>query len=210
MSRKNFTLFFGPHNPNGEFSNWYMRDFKWAGNTFNCVEQFMMYMKAMLFFDLKSAQAIMDAPHPKQQKAIGRTVAGFNEERWLQHREQIVGLGIDLKFSQNEDLLELLLENAGTTFVEASPYDRIYGAGLGADHPDIFTPSKWRGQNILGGLMTDLANRKLDQGVRNTLIKNQINQEEEQNKPFSDTSIQPQPAKLRRPLVRRVIKSPTP
>ena len=44
----------------------------------------------------------------------------------------------------------LLLATAPTELVEASPYDLIWGVGLGEHHPDITDKSKWRGQNLLG------------------------------------------------------------
>jgi len=44
-------------------------------------------------------------------------------------------------FSQNADQRELLLATRGTTLVEASPHDRVWG-------------SQWLGQNLLGEALT--------------------------------------------------------
>jgi ribA/ribD-fused uncharacterized protein len=40
--------------------------------------------------------------------------------------------------------------------VEASPYDRIWGIGLAAEHEDVSRPSRWRGLNLLGFALMDV------------------------------------------------------
>jgi ribA/ribD-fused uncharacterized protein len=39
--------------------------------------------------------------------------------------------------------------------VEASPYDRIWGIGLGAEDPKAKHPSTWQGENLLGFALMD-------------------------------------------------------
>ena len=55
------------------------------------------------------------------------------------------------KFLQNEDLQkELLLEEFnGIHFVEASPYDRIWGIGFSVESAMLVDKKLW-GQNLLG------------------------------------------------------------
>ena len=43
----------------------------------------------------------------------------------------------------------------GLTFVEASPSDRIWGVGLSQDDPKIENDKNWKGQNLLGKVMTE-------------------------------------------------------
>ena len=64
--------------------------------------------------------------------------------------------GSRAKFTQNPELLQLLRATAGTTLVEASPYDRIWGIGLAAGDPPRQDPTQWRGQNLLGQILTRL------------------------------------------------------
>lgn len=63
---------------------------------------------------------------------------------------------ITYKFTQNEDLKTELLKYNGKTFVEASPYDKKWGVGLGEDDPLILNKENWKGQNLLGECLTNL------------------------------------------------------
>jgi ribA/ribD-fused uncharacterized protein len=143
----NFTLFFGADDA---LSNWHPCRFSYHGVDFTSVEQFMMFSKAKLFGDENAAAEILAARHPKDQKAIGRGVKGFDVATWEGKRESIVYVGCREKFAQNPGLRSLLLATAPTELVEASPYDRIWGVGLGERDPLILDKANWRGTNLLG------------------------------------------------------------
>ncbi len=141
----NFVFFWG-----GEFSQWYPSPFKQQGMTFNCAEQWMMYSKATYFKDYDTADAIMLTDSPKEQKSLGRQVRGFDDQEWMLDAYNVVVQGNRAKFSQNDDL-GLILKNTGSKIiVEASPYDKRWGIGLGENNPDIYDQSKWKGENLLG------------------------------------------------------------
>ena len=148
-----YTFFFTEESP---FSQWYACSFRAAELTFNCAEQYMMHGKAMLFGDAGVAAEVMAAAHPREHKALGRKVKKFDDAVWKREREAIVLAGNRLKFTQNPDLLALLLATRGTEMVEASPYDRIWGIGLAATDPKAQDPATWRGQNLLGKVLTQL------------------------------------------------------
>lgn len=156
ITKEGMTFFF---TQNDALSNWYISDFEIKGVRFNCVEQFMMYCKAKLFGDESTAMKILEAPHPRVQKALGRAVVGFDDEKWVARRRQIVEYGCYAKFSQNEALRGVLLTTGDTLLVEASPYDRIWGIGLAANDPRALDPSKWKGQNLLGQALTQVRER---------------------------------------------------
>jgi ribA/ribD-fused uncharacterized protein len=61
-----------------------------------------------------------------------------------------------LKYSQNPDLLKILLETKETTLVEVSPFDKIWGIGLCAEDPRTQDETQWQGQNLLGKVLTEL------------------------------------------------------
>jgi ribA/ribD-fused uncharacterized protein len=153
-----FTFFFTEASP---FSQWYRCSFRDGAHTFNCAEQYMMHGKALLFGDATVAAEILAADHPREHKALGRKVKPFDDAKWRANREQIVLAGNRAKFTQNAELRELLLATKGTTLVEASPFDRIWGIGLAATNPLAQDPSKWRGQNLLGKILTQLRDELL-------------------------------------------------
>ncbi len=116
-------------------SQWQLSPFVLGGVRFTHAEQYMMYAKALLFGDRDAAGRILAAETPREQQAVGRTVRGFDESVWALFREGVVFAGNYARFDQNPDQLELLFATRGTTLVEASPHDRVWGIGLAADDP---------------------------------------------------------------------------
>lgn len=148
-----FTFFFSKTSP---FSNWYRAPFTIDGQIFTCVEQYMMYAKALLFSDLVIADKILNSEQPKVMKRLGRQVKGFQEELWVSEREEIVKKALRAKFTQHADLRQQLKSTQGTTLVEASPFDRIWGIGLNEKNPLALKRETWRGKNLLGQLLTEV------------------------------------------------------
>ena len=99
---------------------------------------------------------MLTASTPKQAKALGRKVKGFNEDVWAANCREIVTRGNVEKFRQNELPLGFLLSTAGTVLVEASHYDRIWGIGMRQDDPRAMDPSDWQGSNLLGFALMDV------------------------------------------------------
>lgn len=142
---------------NGPFSQWYKSTFVENGITFNCAEQYMMYHKALLMGDMETAAAIMNAGYnPREHKALGRKVKPFYADLWNEKCKEIVYQASYLKFSQNPNLLKELVNTRGTTLVEASPYDTIWGIGLAEVDPRAQNRNTWRGTNWLGEVLTQL------------------------------------------------------
>lgn len=126
------------------------------GLTFNSAEQFMMYGKAKLFGDNEIAGKILNSKNVREQKSLGRKVKNFDLETWNKNALDIVYRGNKAKFEQNTEYLELLLLTKGTTIVEASPTDNVWGIGLTADNIDANDILKWKGTNWLGIVLTEL------------------------------------------------------
>ena len=110
----------------------------------------MMWAKAILFDDSATAEKIMLAKTPKEIKKLGREVSNFDQAVWNENKLEIVIKANYNKFTQNGELLKQLLATGDRVLVEASPWDRIWGVGLGVDDPDVYDRDKWKGQNLLG------------------------------------------------------------
>lgn len=138
------------------FSQWHPSSFKVNGVEFQTAEHYMMYGKAMLFGDLEVAQKILVTTIPRDIKALGKAVKGFSDRKWNPAKIQIVYDASQAKFEQNPELLDILLATKGKTLVEASPYDRIWGIGLAKEHEDALNRDTWKGENLLGKILTEL------------------------------------------------------
>jgi ribA/ribD-fused uncharacterized protein len=155
-------LFFWGHQPQpdgsigkGCLSQWWPAPFVVDGLSFATSEHYMMWRKAILFDDLAVAGQILTTSHPQQAKALGRQIAGFEQQTWDDQRYGVVVAGSVAKFGQHADLRAYLLGTGERVLVEASPVDRIWGIGLAADDPRAADPAQWRGDNLLGFALMD-------------------------------------------------------
>lgn len=141
---------------NGPFSNWYPSIFtmdtktKWGNIIFSSSEQAMMFYKAIVFNDEESLIKIMETQSPREQKALGRKVKNFNQQKWEEVCIDLISDVLVAKFASNEKLKKILLDTGNKVIVEASPYDKVWGIGMGVEHRDILDESKWQGKNFLG------------------------------------------------------------
>ena len=150
-----FLFFYGHTNDKNEItksslSQWYIKDFKANNLTFNCMEKYMMYNKALLFDDKKIAEEILNNNQPKTIKGLGRKVSNFKDETWDKVKYTIILKGNYHKFSQNNDLRNFLLNTKNKVLVEASPYDKVWGIKMKYDNENIENPFFWQGENLLG------------------------------------------------------------
>lgn len=97
------------------FSNFHPCSFTENGVEFDTSERYMMYHKASkekcffflssnrlnnffyfkeLFGDDETAEAILQAAHPSDCKALGRLVKNFDNQLWMDNRTRIVSTGL--------------------------------------------------------------------------------------------------------------------
>lgn len=131
-------------------SNFYPSEIMLNGTIYCCVEQILMSEKAKVFNDKGIYKEIMHTSNPTKIKTLGRKVKNFNNDIWLQHRDDILYNAIYAKFMQSSNLKKLLLNTKNKTLVEASPTDKIYGVGLRETDDRILNENNWQGTNLLG------------------------------------------------------------
>lgn len=131
-------------------SQWYPARFRVDSVPYPSAEHYMMAEKARLFGDLEIRQQILQAPTPRDAKALGRDVRHFDGAYWNKARIEIVIAGNLAKFAQNPKLEAFLIGTGNQVLVEASAVDTIWGIGMAEDDLAAADPWTWRGENLLG------------------------------------------------------------
>ena len=151
-----YELFWG-HRPSADgridakcLSQWWACSFVVDGVTYSSTEQWMMAGKARLFGDAETLAEILAVSDPGVVKKLGRKVRGFDEERWVAARFELVTRGNIEKFGQDARLRGFLLKTGDAVLVEASPFDSVWGIALGASDERATDPLRWEGLNLLG------------------------------------------------------------
>ena len=134
----------------GCLSQWYSRGFVVDGVYYRCAEQYMMAEMARCIKDDAACNEILSAKSSKAVKSLGRSVEGFDANKWDSVKFDVVVRGNFAKFSQNEVLKEFILSTGDALLAEASPKDKIWGIGLDAETASKTPKEKWPGKNLLG------------------------------------------------------------
>lgn len=148
---------------NGWLSNFHQQSFeapsrlKNKNATFQYSEQYFMYLKALVFRQPSTADYILNHPElkPNDFKKIGRELPHYERygQTWEEYKDLIMYKAVYYKF-KNPILRQKLLDTKDAFLVEASPYDRYWGAGVGANN--INDSLNFPGQNKLGELLMKL------------------------------------------------------
>lgn len=160
--------------PYGFLCQWYRCRFTDpdSGLEFSSAEQWMMWNKAQLAGDEASAKAIMSTTSPRKQKQLGRDVSNFDVQAWDKIKLQVVEQGNYSKFTQGSNLVSMKMDDEGEPvslkslllateereLVEASPFDRVWGIGFGAQQA-LVTPRQQWGQSLLGTALMNVRER---------------------------------------------------
>lgn len=138
-------------------------------HSFITSEHLFMYLKAAYFKDWEIAKKIENAPDPKEAKKLGRLVKNFSEEEWKKVRYEIMFNTVYRRASVGDKFKEMITkpEWRNLEFVEASPYDRVWGIGLSQNSPRSEAKETWEGLNLLGQALCELRTRILwDEWIR--------------------------------------------
>lgn len=164
---------------NAFLSNFYHKPFmapdRFGKNReFQFSEQYFMYLKALAFEDNGTADHIANHPElkPQDYKRLGRQLKHYDiyGPNWEDTKVKTMTKAVFYKF-QDPQLRQKLLATGDAQLIEASPYDRYWGAGLNAK--DILAQNKFAtthyevpGKNMLGAVLV---------GVRTNLQQKQPN-----------------------------------
>ncbi|ORY66096.1 uncharacterized protein BCR38DRAFT_465095 [Pseudomassariella vexata] len=173
------------HPRTGFLSQWFNQPFRDPSSSqleiYPTAEHYMMHHKALLFNDTENAAAVLHATTPRDVKAIGRRVRGFDKDIWEREREGIVRRGNYLKFTypvaaaeedkgrqvgwrlgdvsnavvvRSTSFREALLATGDRELIEASPWDGIWGIEFSEEDASKHTSRERWGLNLLGKCLT--------------------------------------------------------
>ena len=120
----------------------------------------------------------------KEIKKLGRKVKNYDDNIWKRHRVSYVAKGNLEKFSQNPDLKQILLNTGNTIMAEVNFYDKDWAIGIKESDLNATSPSKWKGQNLLGKILTNLREKfKYDLNQEQSIEKNEPQKKRRKIKP---------------------------
>ena len=138
------------------FSNFHINSFKYENIWFPSSEHAFMWKKADYFQDDEAKDLILSTKLPRKAKDYGLKVKNFNEKKWTEVSYQFMVDVLVCKFGQNSSLKKTLLNTGSRSFVEGSPYDKIYGIGIHWEEDACYDQTKWKGQNLLGKALMEV------------------------------------------------------
>lgn len=128
------------------------------GTIFQSAEQAFQFTKAKFFKNDQVAANIMTMSNATDIIHAGQKVQRDAENRkdWEQHENDVLRKILRAKFKQNPVLFEMLKSTGSTVLVEANPYDRHFGIGLGMNNHSINCHHNWTGENVIGKLLEEI------------------------------------------------------
>lgn len=190
---------------NTPLSNWWasVPNIPFDGHEFFSSEAIFMYLKAKGMGDMDVALKIVEADNDTtltdkerfaKAKKLGKQCK-WDEAVYLAKREEWMYAALLAKFDADKAFRDEVMSQrySGLTFVEASPWDNVWGIKTRATNQLLERGEvMWRGLNLLGKLLTKLRDEKLAQGVPYV-----------QSADGADAKVQPKP----RRTVKRVSKT---
>ena len=155
-------------------SNWWKSTpaIPYDGHHFTSSEALFMYLKAkgmgddeiaMQIVEVDNNASLADNKRFAKVKALGKKCK-FDEAIYLEKREEWMFTTISTKYEVDEEFRSVLMSDKykGLTFVEASPFDAVWGIKTTATKKVLSEgESAWNGLNLLGKLLTKLRDEKL-------------------------------------------------
>lgn len=124
---------------------------------FSSSEQLFMWLKAKFFGDDSTANKIYLTTNPEEARKLGREVKNYDDTIWNTVRVDYMRKAVFSKFIQNKEFRTQLIDPKydNKVFVEASPYDKIWGIGY-SENDLLYSYKDTWGRNELGKILTDI------------------------------------------------------
>jgi len=110
----------------GAFSNFAPYPIELHGETWPTVEH---YFQAQKFAGTPSEEEIRRATSPSQARRVGRQRWRGLRKDWHSVKESLMCEAVKAKFTQHNDLRDLLLSTGNAELVEHAPWDAYWGDG---------------------------------------------------------------------------------
>ena len=151
----NVYVFAGVSNP---LSMSFPCTFKDAGITFNTVDQFVQYHRALEVSDDVNATRVLSSKYAGEQRRLGNgiksTIPGWDDKEL-----KLMEKATELKFRQNPNLVKCLVETENRKIREARGNDMKFGIGLKLKDSATVSADNWAGRNASGNILMELRNK---------------------------------------------------
>ncbi len=124
-------------------SNFFYSPMIIAKKKFLFAEQYIQYMKAILFGDDYTARAIYLAKDPYTCKRLGYKIKGFKQDVWDEEVPKVCDTVLRAKVSQNEHIKQFLLTSHPKILAEAAPKDSLWACGLSLKSDRVLNRKNW-------------------------------------------------------------------
>ncbi len=129
----------------GEFSNFAAYPIKLNGKKWPTSEH---YFQAMKFESTKDQKDILNAKTPMEAARKGRDRKRKLRRSWESMKDNVMREAVHAKFSQHNDLKELLLSTGGAKLIEHTDNDNYWGDG-----------GDGKGKNMLGRILMSIRDK---------------------------------------------------
>lgn len=121
------------------------------GQTYQTVQQYYQFEKALYFFDIDTARKILRNASDSQK--MGQTVKNYNSTEWKTVAMDVMLRAVTEKHLQNREARAELLNTGNDTIVHANEFDTFWGIGLAMDDKRSKDVLEWKGMNKLGSIL---------------------------------------------------------
>lgn len=139
-----------------ELNIWFPCEFSVEGTQYHSVGQYIQAEKARIFGDLEKRKTILIACGKQEILRLGRTVAGYDKNRWRSIAYAVAAYGNYHKFTQDAYCKRVLTDSDGFILVNDDTDDLFWGVGYERSEVLISNPEKWRGRNLMGFALMEL------------------------------------------------------